>query len=169
LKIAFTTNGNSIEDSIEPTFGRCKNFLIVDSESGDAGVVPNPGAASAGGAGVKAAEALAGRGIGMLITGSIGFNSRPLLEAAGISIVTGQSGKIRAHLRAFGNQPLEAPPRPAAATLRSEETPAATSARKPAGYCFCRHCGYQTDDDSGVPCFKLKCPNCVFAMERKFN
>ena len=169
MKIAFTTNGNSIEDSIEPSFGRCKNFLIVDSESGDAGVVPNPGAASTGGAGVKAAEALAGRGIGKLITGSIGFNSRPLLEAAGISIVTGKSGKIRTHLGASGNQPVEAPPRPAAAMSRSEKPPAATSGRKPAGYCFCRHCGYQTDDDSGVPCFKLKCPNCASTMERKFN
>jgi predicted Fe-Mo cluster-binding NifX family protein len=95
LKIAFTTNGNSIEDSIAPTFGRCLNFLIVDSDSGDILVVPNPGAISAGGAGVQAAEMLAGCGIGRLVTGIIGFNARPLLEAAGISIVTGQSGKIR--------------------------------------------------------------------------
>jgi predicted Fe-Mo cluster-binding NifX family protein len=169
LKIAFTTNGNSIEDSIEPAFGRCKNFLIVDSESGGASVVPNPGAASAGGAGVKAAETLAERGIGKLITGSIGFNSRPLLEAAGITIVTGKSGKIRAHLTASGNQPEEPQPRPAATMPRSEKPPVATSSRKPTGYCFCQRCGYQTDDDSGVPCFKLKCPNCASTMERKFN
>jgi predicted Fe-Mo cluster-binding NifX family protein len=168
LKIAFTTNGNSIEDSIAPTFGRCLNFLIVDSDSGYILVVPNPGAISAGGAGVQAAEMLAGHGIGRLVTGSIGFNSRPLLEAAGISIVTGQSGKIRAHLVASGNQPEEAQPRPAATTARSE-TLDANSGRKPTGYCFCEHCGYQTDDDSGVPCFKLKCPTCTSTMERKFN
>jgi predicted Fe-Mo cluster-binding NifX family protein len=39
-KTAFSTNGNSIEERIEPAFGRCKNFLIVDSESGDVMVVP---------------------------------------------------------------------------------------------------------------------------------
>ena len=70
MKIAFTTNGNSIEDSIAPTFGRCLNFLIVDSDSGDILVVPNPGATSAGGAGVQAAEMLAGCGVGRLVTGS---------------------------------------------------------------------------------------------------
>jgi len=169
LKIAFTTNGNTIEDSIEPTFGRCLNFLIVDSDGGDVLVVPNPGAASTGGAGVKAAETLTGRGIGKLITGSIGFNSRPLLEAAGISIVTGKSGKIHAHLAASGGQPKEAAPRPEAAKPQVSTAPDAARGRKPAGYCFCQHCGYQTDDDSGAPCFKLKCPNCASTMERKFN
>ncbi len=169
MKIAFTTNGTTIEDSIEPTFGRCLNFLIVDSDSGDVSVVPNPGAASAGGAGVKAAETLAGRGIGKLVTGSIGFNSRPLLEAAGITIVTGKFGKIRTHLAASGNQPEEAQPRTVAAMPRSEKTFNANRGRKPTGYCFCQHCGYQTDDDSGGPCFKLKCPNCASTMERKFN
>ncbi|HSM90082.1 MAG TPA: hypothetical protein VLT56_08655 [Desulfobacterales bacterium] len=64
---------------------------------------------------------------------------------------------------------MEAPPRLAAAMPRSEKPPAAAIARKPAGYCFCRRCGYQTDDDSGVPCFKLKCPTCASTMERKFN
>ncbi|RPJ10219.1 MAG: hypothetical protein EHM37_08450 [Deltaproteobacteria bacterium] len=169
MKIAFTTNGNSIEDSIAPTFGRCLNFLIVDSDSDDILVVPNPGATSAGGAGVQAAEMLAGCGVGRLVTGSIGFNSRPLLEAAGISIVTGQSGKIHAHLAASGNQPEDAQPRPAATMPRSEKTSDVNSGRKPTGYCFCEHCGYQTDDDSGVPCFKLKCPTCASTMERKFN
>ena len=169
MKIAFTTNGNNIEDSIEPAFGRCLNFLIIDPDSGDVLVVPNPGAASAGGAGVRAAETLAGRGIVKLITGSIGFNSRPVLEAAGITIVTGKSGKIRAHLAASGNQPQEAQLRPADSMPRSEKAPDANSGRKPTGYCFCQQCGYQTDDDSGGPCFKLKCPNCASTMERKFT
>jgi predicted Fe-Mo cluster-binding NifX family protein len=169
LKIAFTTNGANIEDSIEPTFGRCLNFLIVDSDSGKVDVVPNPGAASAGGAGVKAAETLARRGIGKLVTGSIGFNSRPLLEAAGVEIVTGKSGKIRAYLAAPGGQLEKATPRPKAAIPRVSTAPDAASIRKPAGYCFCQHCGYQTDEDSGGPCFKLKCPNCASTMERKFN
>jgi hypothetical protein len=91
------------------------------------------------------------------------------LEAAGISIVTGKSGKIRAHLAATGGQPEEAVPRPAAAMPWVPTAPGAASGRKPAGYCFCGRCGYQTDDDSGAPCFKLKCPNCASTMERKFT
>lgn len=169
MKIAFTTDGNHIDDDIEPTFGRCLNFLIVDSDSGDVVVAPNPGASSAGGAGLKAAETFAGLGVDTLVTGSIGVNARPLLEAAGISIVTGKSGKIHAHLVATGNLPQEARPLPASAPPWGAKPPDAAMGRKPAGYCFCGHCGYQTDDDSGIPCFKLKSPDCGYAMERKFN
>jgi predicted Fe-Mo cluster-binding NifX family protein len=169
MRIAFTTNGNSIEDSIEPAFGRCRNFLIVDSDSGVVAVVPNPGAGLAGGAGVKAAETLAGLGIDTLITGSLGPNAGPLLHAAGIAVVTGRSGRIRAHLAA----PYSGPETP---RLRSNKngtvsvtTSGAARGRNPAGFCFCQNCGYRTDDDSGAPCFKLKCPTCATPMERKYD
>jgi hypothetical protein len=97
------------------------------------------------------------------------LNARPVLEAAGISIATGQSGKIRSHLPGSGSWPQEAQPRPAAVMSRGGKPLVASSGRNPAGYCFCRHCGYRTDDDSGVPCFKLKCPNCASSMERRFD
>ena len=43
MKLAFTTNGNAAEDPIEPTFGRCRNFLVMDTGTGEVTVVPNPG------------------------------------------------------------------------------------------------------------------------------
>lgn len=161
MKTAFSTNGRRIQDSIEPAFGRCKNFLVVDSGSGAVQVVPNPGAASPGGAGVQAADALVRLGVDRLVTGSVGLNAKPLLEAAGIVVVTGQSGRIDAHLPAAGGGPATAAPPPTA--------PAAQTGRHPAGYCFCRQCGYRTDDDSGLPCFKLRCAACGSAMERKYD
>lgn len=169
MKTAFSTNGTSIQDYIEPALGRCKNFLVVESGSGAVRVVPNPGAASAGGAGVQAAETLIRLGIDKLVTGSVGPNARPLLEAAGMVIVTGQSGKISAHLPAAGGLPETDDPRATVSMRSGEKTLGTNAGRKPAGYCFCRHCGHQTDDDSGLPCFKLKCPACGFSMERRFN
>ncbi|MFO7707427.1 MAG: NifB/NifX family molybdenum-iron cluster-binding protein [Desulfobacterales bacterium] len=169
MKIAFTTNGNIIEDSIEPAFGRCRNFIIVDSDSGDVAVVPNPGAGLAGGAGVKAAETLAGLGIDNLITGSLGPNAGPLLQAAGIAVVTGQSGKISAHLAAPHGGPGTPQPRPDKFGTGSVTTSGAARGRSPAGFCFCQNCGYRTDDDSGAPCFKLKCPACATPMERRYD
>jgi predicted Fe-Mo cluster-binding NifX family protein len=94
LKTAFSTNGNSIDDDIEPAFGRCKNFLIVDSQSGEVTVAPNPGFSAAGGAGVRAAQALTGLGVDKLVTGSVGINARPLSDDAGIAAVTGECGSI---------------------------------------------------------------------------
>lgn len=169
MKTAFSTNGDSIQDSIEPAFGRCRNFLVVESGSGSVQVVPNPGAASAGGAGVQAAEALVRLGIGKLVTGSVGSNARPLLEAAGINIFTGQSGNISDHLAVARGNPEASASRTTASLPRDEKAPGAHAGRKPAGYCFCQHCGYQTDEDSGLPCFKLKCPTCGSSMERRFS
>lgn len=169
MKTAFSTNGTSIQDPIEPALGRCKNFLVVESGSGAVHVVPNPGAASTGGAGVQAAETLIRLGIDRLVTGSVGPNARPLLEAAGMVVVTGQSGKIGDHLAAAKASPGAAAYRTTASAPRGENAPGASAGRKPAGYCFCQRCGYQTDEDSGLPCFKLKCPACGSSMERKFN
>ena len=169
MKTAFSTNGTSIQDHIEPALGRCKNFLVVESGNGAVRVVPNPGAASAGGAGVQAAETLIRLGIDKLVTGSVGPNARPLLEAAGMVVVTGQSGQISAHLPAVGGRPETGDSRTTVSMRSSKKVLGTDTGRKPAGYCFCQHCGYQTDDDSGLPCFKLKCPACGATMERRFN
>lgn len=169
MKTAFTTNGDNIDAGIEPAFGRCRNFLIVDSDSGRTVVVPNPGAARAGGAGVKAAETLAGLGIDTLITGSLGSNAGPLLRAAGISVLTGQSGSIRAHLPPLRGELEKEPLGPASGGPNSVKPQPAVSRRNPAGFCFCVHCDYRADDDTGLPCFKFKCPRCGCTMERRFE
>jgi predicted Fe-Mo cluster-binding NifX family protein len=168
MRIAFSTNGDSIEDGIEPAFGRCRNFVIVDSDSGAVSGVPNPGADPAGGAGITAARKLASLGVDRLVTGSVGPRARPLLETAGVSIVTG-SGAIRAHLApsAIPERTTQCAAPTAASPSRAETTPDAGSGRRLAGSCYCEPCGYETDDDSGVPCFKLRCPRCGSSLERR--
>jgi predicted Fe-Mo cluster-binding NifX family protein len=167
VKTAFSTDGRSIDDPIAPAFGRCRNFVIVESGYEPVKVIPNPGTASAGGAGVQAAETLVRAGIVRLVTGSIGYNARPIFDAAGIEIVTGASGPIRDY---FGSAAApaavihrEGPPPPARGG-----PPQAGVGRNPEGFCACRQCGYRTEDDSGLPCFKLTCPDCGAGMERRF-
>jgi predicted Fe-Mo cluster-binding NifX family protein len=168
VRLAFTTNGNTAEDPIEPTFGRCRNFLVVDTGTGEVTVVPNPGGAAGGGAGVKAAETLAELKIDTLITGNVGLNARPLLQAAGISIVAGRSGSIRAYLSAAGGSSENY--RSGAADIdRQRGDIPERQRRHPAGLCCCDRCGYRVDDDSGAPCYKLRCPNCGGGMERRFT
>jgi len=36
----------------------------------------------------------------------------------------------------------------------------------PGGKCVCRKCGYSVPHKRGVPCFKLRCPNCGSKLER---
>ncbi len=163
MKIAYSTDGQSPEDAIQPAFGRCRRFLIVDDERGEFRLLPNPGAASSGGAGVRAAEALAAARVNRVVTGSVGPNARAVLERAGIAIEEGRRGAIRDHLPAL--------PRPSASGSAEAVPSRAVSAapRNAAGWCFCERCGYRSAEDEGVPCFKLRCPDCGAALERRFT
>jgi predicted Fe-Mo cluster-binding NifX family protein len=87
MKIAITTNGTDLQSSLDPRFGRCPFFLLVDSETLECEAKPNPGASAGGGAGIKAAQALTGLGAGALITGQCGPNAYQILEAAGLKIM----------------------------------------------------------------------------------
>jgi predicted Fe-Mo cluster-binding NifX family protein len=87
MKIAITTNGTDLQSSLDPRFGRCPYFLLVDLETLECETTPNPGASAGGGAGIKAAQALTGLGAGALITGQCGPNAYQILEAAGLRIM----------------------------------------------------------------------------------
>lgn len=164
MKIAFSTQGSSLEDPIEPALGRCRNFLIVDLASGTFRVEPNPGAKASGGAGVRAAEALVAAGVDRVMTGSAGPNAKAVLEAAGIAIEEGRRGAIRDHLSAFPAHGV-----PAAEKADSSPPPSFPSRRNPTGWCFCERCGYRSEEDQGLPCFKLRCPGCGSTLERRFG
>jgi predicted Fe-Mo cluster-binding NifX family protein len=87
MKIAITTNGTDLQSSLDPRFGRCPYFLLVDPKTLECEAMPNPGGSAGGGAGIKAAQALTGRGIKILITGQCGPNAFEILNAAGVKIM----------------------------------------------------------------------------------
>ena len=87
MKIAITTNGTDLQSSLDPRFGRCPYFLLVDPETLECRATPNPGASAGGAAGIKAAQALTGLGAKILITGQCGPNAFSILDAAGIKIM----------------------------------------------------------------------------------
>lgn len=41
MKIAFSSTGPDLEDLLDPRFGRCRYYLIVDTEKNDALPVEN--------------------------------------------------------------------------------------------------------------------------------
>ncbi|GEM_PF-189178 len=84
-----------MDAQVDPRFGRCSYFIIVNTDSMAMEVLPNLSAQSAHGAGVQAAQTVANTGIEAVITGIIGPNAYQVLSAAGIKIVTGASGTVR--------------------------------------------------------------------------
>jgi predicted Fe-Mo cluster-binding NifX family protein len=95
MRICVSSAANSLDASVDPRFGRCPYFIIVDSETMQFEAVPNVASGAMGGAGIKAAQTIASKGVKVLITGNVGPNAFQALSAAGIKIVTGAYGTVR--------------------------------------------------------------------------
>ena len=95
MKIGITSTGGNLDANVDQRFGRCKYFLIVDAESMEFEVLSNENAMAYGGAGIQAAQTIANKGVGAVVTGNIGPNAFQTLSAAGMKIFTGASGTIK--------------------------------------------------------------------------
>jgi len=101
MKIAISAKGTSLDSEVDPRFGRCQNFIIVDPDTMDFETVDNSSAVAAGGAGISAAQMIASKGAKAVLTGNCGPNAYQTLNAAGIEVVTGVSGTVRQAVEDF--------------------------------------------------------------------
>ena len=95
MKIAVSATGKDLDATIDPRFGRCGYFLIVDSDNMEFNAFDNENTALSGGAGIQSAQFLSSKGAEVLITDNIGPNAARSLSAAGIRLIVGQSGTVR--------------------------------------------------------------------------
>ena len=95
MKIAVTSTGGNLDSQIDPRFGRCQYFIIVNPETMEFEVVQNPNIQAGGGAGIATAQMIAQKGVNTVITGNVGPNAFQTLSAAGIKIIVGASGTVR--------------------------------------------------------------------------
>ncbi len=100
-KIAVSAGGPTLDDTIEPRFGRCPYFLIIDSDSLDFEAVGNPNITLGGGAGIQSAQLMANKGVSVVLTGNCGPNAFKVFGAAGIQLITGVSGQVRQAVERF--------------------------------------------------------------------
>jgi predicted Fe-Mo cluster-binding NifX family protein len=86
-KIAVSSEGPDLDARVDPRFGRAAGFMIVDPQTMAFDYVDN-GATQvmAQGAGIQAAEIVAGTGASVLLTGYVGPKAFQALSAAGIAI-----------------------------------------------------------------------------------
>lgn len=102
VRIAVTAQGVDLDSAMDPRFGRCRNFIIVDHDSDKFEAFSNDGVMASGGAGTQSVQRLADKGVDAVITGNIGPNAARALEAAGIRVYTSGSGTVRDALEAYG-------------------------------------------------------------------
>ena len=97
---AKTSSGSStdpkelLNTQIDPRFGRCECFIIVDTENMELKTIPNTSAQTAHGAGVQAAQMITNQNVEVVITGKVGPNAYEVLSMSGIKIVTEAVGTI---------------------------------------------------------------------------
>jgi predicted Fe-Mo cluster-binding NifX family protein len=98
MKIAISATHRSLDADVDPRFGRCMCFVIVETEDNeikDHKEINNEAIQAMRGAGVQAAQIVANEGAKVVITGNIGPNAFNVLNQTGIKIVTGVTGKVK--------------------------------------------------------------------------
>ncbi len=112
MKIAITATGSSLDAEVDPRFGRCQYFIIVDPETMQFEALENSAAMAGGGAGVSTAQTIASKGVEAVLTGNCGPNAYQVLSTAGINVVTGVSGKVRDAIQSYKSGKLKASSQP---------------------------------------------------------
>lgn len=109
MKICVSAQASGLDAQVDPRFGRCQYFTIVDTDTMACESLDNAAIGAAGGAGIQAAQAVANRGASVVLTGNVGPNAYATLQAAGITIVTGATGTVREAVEAYKSGALSRP------------------------------------------------------------
>ncbi len=92
MKVALTSTGPSLDARLDPRFGRCAWFVLVETDDMSIEAIENSSASLGGGAGIKSAQRMAQMGAKIVLTGNCGPNAHQTLSAAGIDVVVGCDG-----------------------------------------------------------------------------
>ncbi|MDP8234733.1 MAG: NifB/NifX family molybdenum-iron cluster-binding protein [Candidatus Saelkia tenebricola] len=94
MNICVTAQGDNLESLVDPRFGRCQYFIIVDPNTLKFEAIQNPSLSAGGGAGIQSGQLMVNKEVEVVLTGNVGPNAFATLEAAGIKMVTQVQGKI---------------------------------------------------------------------------
>lgn len=101
MKVVITSEGSTMEDPVDPRFGRCRTFLLADTETAEVRAVSNEAATQAGGAGIQAAKSVVDLGAEAVISGQLGPKAAQVFAAQNIPVYVGASGSARQALEAL--------------------------------------------------------------------
>ncbi|WP_022663147.1 NifB/NifX family molybdenum-iron cluster-binding protein [Paucidesulfovibrio longus] len=102
MLIAISSQGRTLEDAMDPRFGRASGFVIYDSESGEHRWLDNgDNASQAQGAGIQAAQHVADAGVQVLLTGRVGPKAEDVLQRGNVRIELCAEGSVRSALDRF--------------------------------------------------------------------
>ncbi len=101
MKICITSEGTALESNIDPRFGRCRYFIVIDTDTMEFHAIDNANSQASGGAGIQSGQLMASNHVKAVLTGNVGPNAFQTLQAAGIEIYTGVSGTVGEALKKY--------------------------------------------------------------------
>lgn len=112
MRIAVTAVEPYLDAEVDPRFGRCPYFVVVETDNMGFEAIENLNQALGQGAGIQSARWLAERGVRHVLTGNCGPNAHQALTAANVGVVLGCAGTVRGvveHFVSGGMQGTDAP------------------------------------------------------------
>jgi predicted Fe-Mo cluster-binding NifX family protein len=102
MRVAVTSQGGDLGAEVDSRFGRASKFLLVDSRTMDFEVIENKQNLSLSqGAGIQSAQNIAKYRPDVVLTGNCGPKAFKALQAAGVKVVVGVSGRIKDAVQAY--------------------------------------------------------------------
>ncbi|MBU1726415.1 MAG: NifB/NifX family molybdenum-iron cluster-binding protein [Candidatus Omnitrophica bacterium] len=108
MKICVTSEVGNLDSKVDPRFGRCQYFIIIDTDTLKFEAVKNPNIESMGGAGIQSAQLVASKQVKAVLTGNVGPNAFQTLQAAGIEVFTGASGTVKEVIEKYKKREFKA-------------------------------------------------------------
>lgn len=183
MKIAISSTGPALDAEIDPRFGRCQYFMIIDLDDMSFEAVANPNISLGSGAGIQSAKLVVDKGAKTVITGRCGPKAQQVLSTTGLEVIVGISGTVRNAAERYKEgqlTPEEAPQAvPSGVMGRGMgKGPRGGGAGRgrgrmggfgggPGGNCVCPNCGEKVPHIAGRPCYDEKCPKCGTPMRRE--
>lgn len=108
MKVAVTAKGKTLQDKVDPRFGRAANILIIDVDNMVVEAIDNSVNINAfKGAGIQAATMIYDKGAEVLLTGFCGPNAFKTASAAGIKVISDVTGTVEQAVKNFKTGKLE--------------------------------------------------------------
>ncbi|MFA5117410.1 MAG: NifB/NifX family molybdenum-iron cluster-binding protein [Candidatus Omnitrophota bacterium] len=112
MKICITSEGKNPDSTVDPRFGRCRNFIFFDTDTGKFEAQENANAQFQGGAGIQSAQMVSSKDAKVVLTGNVGPNAFEILDKAGIQIYTNVSGTVKEAVDTYKSGKLKMTERP---------------------------------------------------------
>jgi predicted Fe-Mo cluster-binding NifX family protein len=107
-KIAIASSGKDLDSPVDPRFGRCPYFLIVETgKNGEFETVPNTAVQAFRGAGISAAQMVVNKKAEAVIAGNFGPKAVAVLSSSGIKTFRASGIEVREAVEKFKDGELK--------------------------------------------------------------